>query len=145
LTVRFAVKGLTLIRAANNSRCCCVGGVRCTSLSERKRCAALPVHVSRSVRARATRLRAFQTTTHTSRCHRRRLRPHRRLHTGFTAATPEGIDVYWAALIRMHDNALMAPLLQRHVQRAQHELGIEMVRHRPTTDTPADTSSATAR
>ncbi|KVM73916.1 hypothetical protein WJ60_06270 [Burkholderia ubonensis] len=37
---------------------------------------------------------------------------------------PKAIDVYWAALIGMQDDALMASLLQRHVQCAQHEFRV---------------------
>jgi hypothetical protein len=31
----------------------------------------------------------------------------------------------------MQDDALVASQMQRHVQRAQHEFGLQMIRHRP--------------
>lgn len=38
----------------------------------------------------------------------------------------------------MQNNALVASLLQRHVERAQHQFGVQVVRHRPADDAPAE-------
>ncbi|CAB3773835.1 hypothetical protein LMG29542_07462 [Paraburkholderia humisilvae] len=51
---------------------------------------------------------------------------------------PNAMDVYWAALVRVQDDALVASLTQRHAQRTQHEFGVQMVRHRPPGDASAE-------
>jgi hypothetical protein len=38
----------------------------------------------------------------------------------------------------MQDDALVASLLKRHVERAQHKFSVQVVRHRPADDAPAE-------
>ena len=47
---------------------------------------------------------------------------------------PNAMDVYWASLVRVQDDAFMASLQQRHVQCPQHQFGVQMAGHRPAND-----------
>src|SRR5215469_18235389 len=65
-------------------------------------------------------------------------RAHRGSHPGLLAALAEGERGILAALIRMMNHSISAPLLERQVQRLQHQLGAQMALHRPAHDPAAE-------
>ena len=64
-------------------------------------------------------------------------RSHRRLDAGLATPQPERDRRVLAALVRVVDHTGRPPLSQRHVERVQHELGAQVVRHRPADDPSA--------
>ena len=53
--------------------------------------------------------------------------PHRWLYTRFATAPAKGNGRVLASLVRMENDALVSSLPQCHVQRAQHQFGVQMV------------------
>src|SRR5690242_10068210 len=65
-------------------------------------------------------------------------RAHRGPHPGLLAALAEGQRGILAALIRMMNYAVRAPLPQRQVQRLEHQLSAQIGLHRPAHDLAAE-------
>ena len=61
-------------------------------------------------------------------------RPHRRPDAGFLAAQAEGDRGVLRSLVRVMDHVDRTPLRQRHVEGIEHELGFQIVAHRPADD-----------
>src|ERR1700724_998766 len=72
-------------------------------------------------------------------------RSHRRPHTGFLATFAECQRRILAALVAVMDDAVRPSLADRHFQRIQHQLGAQMIGHRPPTTLRLQASSTTAR
>ncbi len=63
---------------------------------------------------------------------------HRRQDTGLAAALGEVDRSVLAALVAVVDDAVGTVLPQRHVQRAANEFALQVCRHAPAGDTPAE-------
>jgi len=64
-------------------------------------------------------------------------RTHRRLHANFSAAVAERDARVLTTPIAVMDDAVWLALLQRHVQRGQHQFGFHPLADRPANNTPA--------
>ena len=51
---------------------------------------------------------------------------------------PKATDVYLRSLVGMMDHITRLALFDRHVESIEHELGLEIVTHRPADDTPRE-------
>src|SRR5689334_1311597 len=65
-------------------------------------------------------------------------RTHRGPHPGPLATLAEGERGILAALIRMMNHAVSAPLPERHVERLEHQLSAQIAFHRPTHNPAAE-------
>ena len=60
-----------------------------------------------------------------------------RVNAGLLAASLDRDRCVLSTLVRMMDDISRSPLLQSHVQRVEHELGAQMICHRPADDSPS--------
>src|ERR1700722_7676647 len=63
---------------------------------------------------------------------------HRREDSLFPAALPEGDRGVLRSLVRVVNDANRVAPIDRHVQRAEHEFGAQVIRHSPADDAPAE-------